>query len=88
MHANPSEGFNWTMMRSAMMSAADTCILMMQDFLGLDGTARINIPSTLGINWQWRILDGCTNDWLAKIIHDFTKTYWRLPGQSKPKEVE
>ena len=88
LHATSSEGFNWTMMRSAMMSQAETCILMMQDFLGLDGTARINIPSTLGINWQWRILDGCTNDWLARIIHDFTKTYWRLPGQSKPKETD
>jgi 4-alpha-glucanotransferase len=29
----------------------------MQDLLGLDGSARMNQPSTLGKNWKWRALE-------------------------------
>lgn len=36
-------------------SVADLCIIPMQDYLGLDDRARINKPSTLGINWMWRL---------------------------------
>ena len=79
LHANQDEGFNWTMMRAAMMSVADTCVLMMQDFMGLSSDARINEPATVGSNWQWRIDGGCINDWLAEIIHDNTKMYGRIP---------
>lgn len=75
--ANESEGFNWAMIKVAFASVADTVIIPMQDFMGLGSDARINEPSTLGKNWQWRISEGCTNDWLAKIILDITKTYGR-----------
>lgn len=79
MHVDDAEGFNWAMMRTAMMSVADICILMMQDILGLGSEARINTPSTLGGNWQWRIDGGCINDWLAGIIRENTALYFRLP---------
>ncbi len=79
LRADDSEGFNWAMMRSALASVADTCILMMPDFMGLGGEARINTPSTLGDNWTWRIDGGCINDWLAKIIRDNTVLYGRAP---------
>ena len=39
-----NEGYNWGMMRAAMATAADTCILQMQDFMGLSEGARINTP--------------------------------------------
>lgn len=71
------DGFNWAVIRAAMMSVADTAIFMMSDFMGLGSDARINEPSTTGKNWQWRMLDGCANDWLAGIIKDITKTYGR-----------
>lgn len=77
MHFSEDEGFNWTMMRTALMSVADTVILMMHDLIGLDSKARINTPSTVGGNWQWRIADGCINDWLAKILLENTTTYGR-----------
>ena len=35
-------------------SRADTVIIPMQDFLNLNGKARMNVPSTLGGNWAWR----------------------------------
>lgn len=77
LNANETEGFNWTMIRSALMSVADTVILMMPDFMGLDDTARINEPSTIGSNWTWRIDKACINDWLAEIIYENTALYGR-----------
>ena len=83
-----NDSFNWALIKSAMQTAADTCILQMQDFLGLDNHARINKPSTVGVNWQWRISEGCTNDWLAKIIYDCTKTYFRLPENRQKADTK
>ena len=45
----------WDYIRLAMMSSANTCIIQAQDLLGLGAEARINIPSTIGTNWKWRI---------------------------------
>lgn len=78
LNANDNEGINWSMIRAAMMSVADTCILTMQDLISLGNEGRINVPSTLGDNWKWRISDGCINDWLAKILYDKTKMSFRL----------
>ena len=72
-------GFNWAMIRAAMMSVADTCILMMPDFIALGSEGRINTPSTVGDNWQWRIEPSCINDWLADIIAQNTAVYGRAP---------
>lgn len=80
LHIDDNEGFHWGMIRAALESVADTAILMMPDFMGLDSSARINAPSTLGgNNWQWRIGDGCINDWLASIIRENVALYGRLP---------
>ncbi len=81
MHVDDKEGFNWAMIRTAMMSVADTSIFLMADFMGLDGSARINEPATMGKNWQWRIGKGCVNDWLANIIRENTELYGRLGTQ-------
>lgn len=85
LHVDDNEGFNWAMMRAAMMSVADTCILMMPDLLGLGSEARINTPSTLGGNWQWRISEGCVNDWLAGILRENTELYSRLQDKKEEK---
>lgn len=44
-----------TFMRLAMQSVANTTIFPVQDILGLDGTARMNTPSTARGNWEWRM---------------------------------
>jgi len=71
------------MIRTAMMSQADTAIIMMQDFICLGSEGRINTPSTLGDNWKWRIDGYCVNDWLAEMIYKNTKIYDRLPKKKK-----
>ncbi len=75
--AKRGDGFNWAMMKAAMMSVADTCILMMQDIIGLGSEGRINTPSTVGNNWTWRIDGSCINDWLAKVMRETTELYGR-----------
>ena len=77
LNGNKGDGFNWIMMRAALMSPADTCILMMPDLLALDSQGRINTPSVVGGNWNWRIDSYCINDWLSKIIADLTTLYGR-----------
>lgn len=71
------EGFNWAMIKAAMMSVADTCIIMMNDLIGLDSSGRINVPSTVGTNWKWRIKSECINEWLAEILFENTRLYGR-----------
>lgn len=40
--------------RAAYSSVADLAIVPMQDVLGLDNRARMNLPGTIGGNWEWR----------------------------------
>ena len=43
------------LIRFALDSRAEYCIIPMQDYLGLDDVARINTPGTIGDNWKWRL---------------------------------
>lgn len=73
-----NKDIQWEFIRAAMASVSDTCIIPMQDYLGLGQEARINIPSTLGMNWKWRMLPGAFTDELAERIREMTKLYGRL----------
>ncbi len=66
------------MIRAALSSVSETAVIPMQDYLELDGDARMNEPSTLGKNWKWRLVDGQCSDELAKEIYKMTKLYGRL----------
>ena len=76
---NAREGYNWGMMRAAWASPADLAVMQAQDLLGLGSEARINIPSTLGINWKWRALPGAFTPALAQRLYRETRVYQRLP---------
>lgn len=67
----------WRMIKTAMSSVSDTAIIQMQDYLELGSEARMNIPSTLGGNWQWRMTKRDTTKKLAEKIADITRTYGR-----------
>ncbi|HJV64093.1 MAG TPA: 4-alpha-glucanotransferase [Geomonas sp.] len=49
---------NWTFIRCAMMSVANTAILQMQDVLGTGEESRMNYPGKAEGNWQWRFPAG------------------------------
>ncbi len=45
---------HWDFIRMAFGSVANMAIIPMQDVLGLDSSARMNIPGTADGNWEWR----------------------------------
>lgn len=73
-----NKNVEWEFIRAALSSVANTAIIPMQDYLGLGKEARINIPSTLGENWKWRMRKGQTSDELAQRIYDISKLYARV----------
>lgn len=69
---------NWEFIRAALASVSYLAVIPMQDYLGLGSEARINIPSTLGINWKWRMRNGDFTKKLAEDIREMTQLYGRL----------
>ncbi len=61
-------------------SKADLAIAPIQDFLGLDGSARMNAPGTTVGNWSWRVDAGMLSEDLAKKICRLTCLYSRNPN--------
>ncbi|MCI5874414.1 MAG: 4-alpha-glucanotransferase [Clostridiales bacterium] len=88
------EGYNWGMMRGAWSSVGELAIVPMQDIIGLDSKARMNTPSTLGGNWQWRATADQITGKLAKRIYSYMEMYGRLPEKEvadtkeKPKKSD
>ncbi len=79
----PEEAPETAFIRAAMASVADTCVIPLQDYLGLGHEARINTPSTLGGNWRWRLVPGQLTEETAVRIRDFTGTYGRLRNKGE-----
>ena len=72
---------SWHFIKAAMASVADLCIIPLQDYLCLGGEARINMPSTVGDNWTWRLHRKKINTRVAKEIIATTKLYGRYKGR-------
>ena len=70
------------MVRAAMSSVANKCVIPLQDYLGLDNRARINKPSTNGTNWKWRVKEEALTPELAARIRKLTMIYGRLTDES------
>ena len=50
-------------------------IIPLQDYLGLGNEARINTPSTVGGNWEWRVKEEQLTDELKELIRTLTIKY-------------
>ena len=46
------------MIRSALASTAVFAVIPFQDLIGIDNAGRMNMPSTTGSNWTWRMKKG------------------------------
>ena len=76
---NGEEGPIWGMIRGGMSSVSRLCVIQMQDYLELDGSARMNFPGTLSAaNWTWRMTPGAADQALADRIYEITRRYGRL----------
>ena len=76
---NEEEGLVWGVIRGCMSSVSKLCVIQMQDYLELDGSARMNFPGTLSpSNWSWRAAEGFITPALTKRIREATYLYGRL----------
>ena len=72
------EGYVWGVIRTALSSVSDLCVIPMQDFLDLGEEARMNFPGTLSdANWSWRAEKDMITDTLALKIGKLTRLYNR-----------
>ena len=76
-HATANKWMYKQLIAMAMRSAAKTCIIPAQDWLGLDNGARMNMPGTVNVNWGWRLLPGQITEELAEEVLIITKRFGR-----------
>lgn len=67
------DGINWAFLRAAFGSVATLAVIPVQDVLGLDSDARMNVPSKPGGNWTWRLASGVLTPELAQKLALLTK---------------
>ncbi len=72
------ENYHWDMMEALWASVADYAIVQAQDLLGLGSESRMNTPSTMAGNWQWRALPGSFDDKLAEKLAHYTELNRRI----------
>ncbi|KAE8655894.1 hypothetical protein F3Y22_tig00117016pilonHSYRG00391 [Hibiscus syriacus] len=71
----------WALIQAAAAPIAQTAVITTLDVLGLDGSARMNIPATQHGNWSWRIPNSMSFDTLeteALRLRDMVSMYGRM----------
>ena len=68
---------SWSMIRGVWSSVAVYALAPMQDVLGLGGDARMNFPSRLGGNWEWRMAEDDLSETLADKLGELNELYLR-----------
>jgi 4-alpha-glucanotransferase len=70
----------WVLIELALSSRSRLAIVQAQDVLGLRSEARMNTPSTIGENWQWRLEPGQLTAEHAARLRRATQRWRRLGG--------
>ena len=82
-HRSEDESICQAMIRQLFATVSNTAIATMQDVLDLPTSSRMNVPSTIGGNWQWRMqqsdLTQDKKDFLAKMT-----TLYQRANQENP----
>lgn len=82
-HRSEDESICQAMIRQLFATVSNTAIATMQDVLDLPASSRMNVPSTIGGNWQWRMqqsdLTQDKKDFLAKMT-----TLYQRANQETP----
>jgi 4-alpha-glucanotransferase len=68
---------HWMFVRLALESDGVLAIVPAQDLLGLDSSARINVPGRAEGNWRWRLEPGQLGRALAARLRDATEAAGR-----------
>jgi 4-alpha-glucanotransferase len=69
--------FAWDLIRAVWSSVAVYAVAPMQDLLSLGTEARMNFPSRLGGNWEWRMREEDMSMPLAQRLREFNELYLR-----------
>lgn len=69
--------FSWDLIRAVWGSVADLALAPMQDVLNCGGEARMNYPSSLGGNWEWRMSESDLREDLAGKLRELNWLYGR-----------
>jgi len=77
------DGIHWALTRAAQASPARFAIMPVQDVLGLDSGARMNMPSRVHDNWGWRLSPGMLTKELARKLADIASVCDREPVAPK-----
>ena len=85
---NNEEGNNWGFIKGVWNSVADIAIAPLQDFLNLGNETRINLPSTMTGNWQWRAKKNSYNNELANKIKNITRCAGRYKETAQIEQIE
>ena len=72
---------NWDFIRLAMGSVSNLAICPLQDVLGLGTSSRMNLPGTVGGNWEWRLSPGILTPLMMTRLRDMTDIYQRNPSK-------
>ena len=75
--SSPAHEPAWDLLRAAMASVADTCVVPAQDLLGLGTESRMNFPGRPAGNWSWRLLPGTLDEPLAARLRTLAELYGR-----------
>jgi 4-alpha-glucanotransferase len=67
----------WDLIRLAFSSTADTAVIPLQDAMKLDSTARMNVPSRGGGNWQWRYTEESITQEIIGRLRELSRLYGR-----------
>jgi len=73
--------FNWEFIKLALSSPANLAIIPVQDLLGLNHSARMNLPGTTKKNWLWKLKIGQLTTQIAKKLSKLSKIARRNGGQ-------
>jgi 4-alpha-glucanotransferase len=71
------EQIHWDMIKAIFCSSAHYAIVPLQDFLGLGTEARMNFPSKIGDNWNWRYKREALSDGLKNRLRRLNELYGR-----------
>ncbi|HEX9023531.1 MAG TPA: 4-alpha-glucanotransferase [Geobacteraceae bacterium] len=67
-----------TLSRAALASVANTAIIPLQDVLGLDSRARMNVPGKSAGNWAWRFAGDMLTEEVGEKLLEMTEMYGRV----------
>jgi 4-alpha-glucanotransferase len=72
---------HWDFIRAVLASVAKLAMIPLQDVLGLESHARMNLPARPAGNWQWRFVSGMLTESIQERLKELTMLYGRAEAK-------